>query len=202
MEPNNASNIQDDKLDSPSNQTLNDEKNANDGSQEKTVPLSALHDERKQKKELAAKYAEASNKLKSIEEAENLKKGEYDKVINDLKSELDTLKKQIEDKSKIADKWLEYENAQRKEYKKILGDVPDFDNISLDTLKFMADKIKGKTPDVSNNIPNSKKSADKSGLTEKEYNEAMAMFPESVFTEEESIKMYKEKIKQKKENKI
>lgn len=159
--------------------------------QVKVVPLAELISERKKRQEY-------ERKLKEIEEAENLKKGEYEKVLADYKTELVSLQQMLAEKQTYADKWLEYEKKQREQYKSILGDIPNADSLTLEQLEFLANKLKTKVPDVSTDVPNPKSVTVDTPLTEEQKKEALQKFVG--WSEKEAYKAYAEilsKIKKK-----
>ncbi len=146
----------------------------------KTVPLSELLNERKKRQEY-------EKKLREIEEADNLKKGNYEELLGKYKSELDTLKAAIAEKEVVAEKWNNYEMKQREQYKTILGDVPDVDKMSLEQLEFLASKLKNKVPDTDTAPP---KLPNKSTfvLSEKDKKRAREMF--SQYDEKDAFEAY------------
>ena len=100
--------------------------------------------------------SEYAKKLEDIAEAESLKKGEYEKIISEYKSKLTSLEAMIAEKDSIVEKWNSYESKQREQYKSILGDIPNMDNLSLEQLEYLSNKIKTKVPDISVESPKPK----------------------------------------------
>lgn len=167
-----------------------EEKASNKDSQVKTVPLAELLNERK-------KRQDSEYKIKQYEEAESLKKGEHEKVITNLKAELETLKQQFSEKEEVANKWTNYEQKQRDKYKELIGDMPNFDSMTLEQMEYLSNKINGKqTIDVDTSIAKSKSAPIM--LSESEKKKAIQMYGEN-FTEKEAYEAYAELLKKKKE---
>lgn len=135
--------------------------------QVKTVPISELISERKKRQEY-------EKKLREIEEADIIKKGEFETLANKYKEELESLKGSVAEKEALANKWVEYENKKREEYKSLLGDMPNFDSMSLEQLDFLGSKLKAKVPDTDVSVPKPKTTVN--SLTESEKKQAKQMF--------------------------
>jgi len=156
------------------------EPTVNGKEEKKVVPLSEHIELRKKKQEL-------EKKLREIEEAESLKKGEYESLLAKYKSELENMQLTLAEKEKLVEKWLNYESKQREYYKNILGDMPDIDKMSLEQLDYLAKKLTTKVPDT-NTAPPNPKTPSQYVMTERDKQRAKEMF--SHLSEDEAYKAY------------
>jgi len=136
-----------DVKDSVSEETVNDKKTSASSDDKVAIGLrNDLINERKKRQEYEAK-------LKQYEDAELVKNGEIEKVLNQTKSELEALKTQKEQLDNELSKWKEFETKQREKYKTVLGDIPNLETIPFDTLEYLASKSNTKLPDTDNSKP-------------------------------------------------
>ena len=100
-------------------------------------------------KELENSIASINAKLKEFEEAESLKKGDYEKLINDLKTENGTLKSELDQAKSKAGEWDNYQSAKRKI---LIDKIPEadrlksFDVLPLEDLEKLSEKFSTKPP--------------------------------------------------------
>lgn len=94
--------------------------------------------------ELENSIASINAKLKEFEEAESLKKGDYEKLINDLKAENNNLKTEFEAAKNKASEWDNYQSTKRKA---LIDKIPEADRLEsfnilpLADLEKLADKF-------------------------------------------------------------
>ena len=87
---------------------------------------------------------EAKSKNRETEEAEALKKGNYEKLIEDLKGEISTTKSELETVKVKATQFDEYEKRKRDSIKKDLGEKykPSMDKLDISDLEELAETLK------------------------------------------------------------
>ena len=100
-------------------------------------------------KELESSISSINTKLKEFEEADSIKKGDYEKIINDLKSENTSLKSKLDESEKKAGEWDNYQSSKRKT---LIDKIPEADRLEsfnvlpLGDLEKLVDKFSVKPP--------------------------------------------------------
>lgn len=82
---------------------------------------------KKKVEELESSITSINAKLKEFEEADNKKKGDYDKIINDLKTENGTLKTELDQAKSKASEWDNYQSVKRKV---LIDKIPEADRLN------------------------------------------------------------------------
>jgi len=77
-------------------------------------------------KELESSISSINAKLREFEEADSIKRGDYEKIINDLKTENGTLKTELEQTKVKASEWDNYQSAKRKT---LIDKIPEADRL-------------------------------------------------------------------------
>lgn len=119
---------------------------------------------------------DAKSKLREIEDADKIKKGELETLLNDKKTEITNLQTELEKQKSIAAKWSDFEEKKRAKIKELIGDKykPSMDKLDLVDLEELIETIIPKdTTEVDNGGKPTK--PEKTELTEAEKVEAKRM---------------------------
>lgn len=128
-----AKNIDNENLDS-ANQDGNTNHNSGDGvgQPEKTVPLTALQEERTKRQEAQRKYEELVAKFEEQENQRKAEEGKFKELYEKTKTDFDGLKEQLKEYESYKTRYEEFEEQTRTEL---------LDQLEGDELKAIAKKL-------------------------------------------------------------
>lgn len=151
----NSVNSANENLDSENQNNENsNSSNANENTNSKSVPLSALQEERKKRQTLEAEIEKFRKEKEDAETQKKIAEGKKDEVILELTEKLKNKDKEFEPFVEKAKRYDEYDSSKRSKIKDALKDnwLTSFENMPLSELEELASKLTGnvKLADVDN----------------------------------------------------
>lgn len=179
-----------------SNNSGNENENSENLENKDQVPVAVLIKERKEKQELKKKLDAIEAAQKKADEDKLVEQGKLKEALDLKVKEFEDYKKSIEPQLKKASDFEEFQTKKREKIKTDLGDkwVESFNNIPLNDLEVVAEKLKAQPATQTNNGTGGTPPPATLSATEKEEAARMGL-------SDEGYTRYKETLNKLKENK-